>query len=103
MTGTKALRSPLHIMRFTKLLSIALAALAAMGAALSQASTRDGLDALAVRKYDVARAQFEKEQSDPEALFQLGMMALNGIGEAKHERRAAELFRRASAMNHVNA
>jgi len=103
MTGTKALRSPLQTMRTTKLVPIALLVLAALGATQGNASTRDGLDALAVRKYDVARAQFEKEQSDPEALFQLGMMALNGIGEAKNERRAAELFRRASEMNHVNA
>lgn len=81
---------------------IAWAALAVFHA-VAVAGVQDGLDALTTKKYDVARGHFESEPKDPEGLFQLGLMAFNGLGEAKNETRASELFKRASELGHVRA
>lgn len=81
----------------------AVALLLVAGSGLSHATLQEGLDALTLRQYGVARARFEAEGESAEALFQLGALAAGGLGEARNETRAAELYRRAGELGHARA
>ncbi|MBG9389614.1 tetratricopeptide repeat protein [Caenimonas aquaedulcis] len=60
------------------------------------ADYKAGVDALAVRDYATARAQFEREPDNANAIYQLSRMATLGLGEPRNETRAAALLRRAA-------
>jgi uncharacterized protein len=70
---------------------------------ISQAGYKEGMDALAVRDYARARAEFELERSEAKALFELSRMAMLGLGEPANDVRASSLLRQAAEMGHVTA
>jgi len=72
-------------------------------APLCAAGVREGLDALAKRDFAEARRQFEAAQGEPDALYQLGLMYLNGYGDPRDPAKAVGYFERASAAGHQEA
>jgi uncharacterized protein len=72
-------------------------------APICAAGVHEGVEALAKRDFAEARRQFEAAQSDPEGLYQLGRMALAGLGEPADPGRAYALFERASQAGHQEA
>lgn len=80
--------------------------LLALGTALSLPAAADykaGLDALAVRDYARARAEFEAEPNHPQALYQLSRMARLAWGEPRNDTRRAGLLQRAMDLGHAQA
>lgn len=72
-------------------------------AAPALADYKAGIDALGVKDYARARAEFEAEPNNGEAIYQLSRMATNGLGEPRNDSRAANLLRRASELGHAAA
>lgn len=64
------------------------------------AAYKEGMDALAVRDYARARAEFEQDRSEPKAVFELSRMARLGLGEPANESRATSLLGTAAEMGH---
>jgi uncharacterized protein len=69
----------------------------------ARADYKAGLDALAVRNYAKARAEFEGEPANAAAIYQLSLMASSGLGEPRNEARATSLLERASSAGHALA
>lgn len=84
-------------------LRAACAAALAACAAGAHADYKAGMDALAVRDYRRARAEFEAEPNGGDAIYQLSRMAVLGLGEPKDERRAAGLLLRAMMAGNARA
>lgn len=76
------------------------AALALLGwaAGPAWADYKAGMQALAVKDYVRARAEFEHEADNPQAIYQLARMAGAGLGEARDDTRAANLLKRAADL-----
>ena len=89
-----------------KLLRLALigsgAALFAWAGA-ANADYKAGMDALAVKDYARARAEFETEPNNGEAIYQMSRLAAEGWGEPKNPARVAGLLERAAKAGHASA
>lgn len=75
-------------------------ALLALVPALSWAGYPEGMDALAVRDYARARAEFELDRTEARAVFELARMARLGWGEPVNESRSTALLQTAAEMGH---
>lgn len=64
---------------------------------------KEGMDALAVRDYVRARAEFEQDRGEARAVYELARMARLGLGETLNEVRATSLLRTAAEMGHYSA
>lgn len=80
-----------------------LAAAALFAAAAAHADYKAGMDAMATRNYAKARVEFESEPANGAAIYQLGRMALLGLGEPRNDTRAAGLMKRAADAGHAAA
>jgi TPR repeat protein len=80
--------------------SAALAAAAIFSAAPALADYKAGMDALAVKDYVQARAEFEVQPDSGAAVYQLSRMATLGLGEPRNDSRATNLLRRASDLGY---
>lgn len=99
--GNNPGKKGLTVKRRSRNLLAALSAAVAMGsAAPALADYKAGMEALAVRDYARARAEFEVEPNNGAAVYQLSRMATLGLGETPNESRAATLLRRASDLGH---
>jgi TPR repeat protein len=78
-------------------------AAALFSAAPALADLKAGIDALGVKDYARARAEFEAEPNNGEAIYQLSRMATTGLGEPRNDTRVANLLRRASELGHPAA
>lgn len=74
------------------------AAMLATGSAPAVADVAAGLDALAVRNFARARAEFESLPNDPRAIYHLSRMAWHGYGEPANATRRFGLLERAAAL-----
>jgi len=71
--------------------------LALLGAShLAQAGYKEGMDALGVRDFAKARAEFEADAGNPKAQLELVRMLRQGIGGDRDDVRATALLRRAA-------
>lgn len=86
--------------RIIRLCGWAAALLAGAGA---HAGYQEGMDALAVKDYSRANAEFESEPANANAIYQLSRMATQGLGEPRNESRAAALVQRAADLGHAQA
>jgi TPR repeat protein len=80
-----------------------LAACAAWAAQPARADYKAGMDAMAVKDYARARAEFESEPANPLAIYQLSQLARAGLGESRNESRTASLLERAAELGHERA
>lgn len=78
-------------------------ALALLVPGLVWAGYQEGMDALAVRDYAKARAEFELDRNDAKAVFELARMARLGWGEPVNEARSTALLKTAADMGHPAA
>lgn len=79
------------------------ALLAALSAGAAHAGYKEGMEALALRDFARARAEFEADRANVQSLIQLSRMARLGLGEPRDESRATSLLRQAADMGDTNA
>lgn len=81
----------------------ALVAASCFGTVVAHAGYAEAMSHLATRNYPLARAEFEREADNPKALYQLSLMARQGLGEAPDPSRAALLLGRAAQLGYADA
>ncbi|MEJ8837727.1 tetratricopeptide repeat protein [Ramlibacter sp. AN1133] len=79
------------------------AVLAVAACAPALAGVDEGLNALAVKDFARARAEFEALPNDAQAIYHLSRMAWHGYGEPANPVRRFGLLQRAAAMGHARA
>jgi TPR repeat protein len=80
-----------------------LVAVSCFSTAIAQAGYAEAMNQLATRNYPLARAEFEQDTDNPKALYQLSLMARQGLGEAPDPSRAALLLGRAAQLGYTDA
>jgi len=86
-----------------KLAVAILAAAAGWTAGQARADYKLGMDAMAVKDYPRARAEFESEPANPLAIYQLSQLSRAGLGEARDEARTVGLLKRAADLGDQRA
>ncbi|MGZ5847693.1 MAG: tetratricopeptide repeat protein [Ramlibacter sp.] len=85
---------PTATLRFARASAALLVALAGT----AQAGYQEGMDSLVARDYAKARAEFEADRANARSLYQLAVMAREGLGEPRNLVRAAGLLKEATDM-----
>lgn len=83
--------------------AVALATTLAGMAGQVQAGYQEGVDMLVARDYAKAKAEFEADRANPRSVYQLAVMARDGLGEPRDAVRAAGLMKEAVQLGDPSA